>query len=329
MTPRVAIVTVTYGDRGDFVASVVRGLGELEGKPELDVVVVDNGAAPGLEARLRPLRTDIRVLTMGRNTGSAGGFAAGIEHAFKHTHAEFLWLLDDDNVPERDALAALFSAYERLGSDPRNTLASLREDRPQMTSAVRTGKALRLPRNAFLGFDLATRIGRRLGLAPARGGDSEPDGGAYTPTDFAPYGGFFFHRSWIERIGYPNVDYYLYVDDHEYTNRVVRHGGSIRIVPDSVVRDLERSHRFQTRARNIYVDLDYPADRAYFEIRNKAHFDREAAASPSAHALNRAVYLVYLFTYLFLRPGAFRAKTVRAALIRKALRDARTLRSTP
>lgn len=62
---------------------------------------------------------------MGKNTGSATGFSAGIEYAI-NSGSKYLWLLDDDNKPECGSLQQLLTQYIKLcESTPEENLAVL------------------------------------------------------------------------------------------------------------------------------------------------------------------------------------------------------------
>jgi len=93
---------------------------------------------------------------------------------------------------------------------------------------------------------------------------------------FAPYGGFFFHRRWIETIGLPNEQFFLYGDDYDFTRRIITHGGRIYLCATSEIKDLEvswnktrvRSHRLiSPESSSVYVYYS-TRNRVYFEVSN-------------------------------------------------------------
>ena len=210
------------------------------------------------------------------NTGSAAGFKAGIKYAHRIICTDFVWLLDDDNLPERSSISSLLQEYENLGSDANNAFLSMRSDRNQLKKAILEQKSIKLRPNTFLGFSLSKKLSTKNNINNSENNVCIEDVSNYScvNVDYAPYGGFFFHKSWIPRIGFPNEEYFIYSDDHEYTNRVVRMGGKIWLTPRSLVEDLECSYRYRAGVKNVYSDLDYPSDRAFFEIRNKINFEK-------------------------------------------------------
>ena len=73
--------------------------------PVAHVVVVDNASTDSTPAVLA-VRRDVETVRLGVNTGGAGGFAAGIDRALARG-CDAVWLLDDDTIPQADALAEL------------------------------------------------------------------------------------------------------------------------------------------------------------------------------------------------------------------------------
>jgi GT2 family glycosyltransferase len=80
------------------------------------IVVYDNASTDGTEAELERagFLADERIalLRAQTNTGPAGGFSSLFREAYA-TGCEWLWAMDDDVIPEPDALAELVLAYEK------------------------------------------------------------------------------------------------------------------------------------------------------------------------------------------------------------------------
>src|SRR4051794_25623246 len=92
--PPVVAIIVTYSDRRNYCREAVKAA-LREGCAT--VVLVCNGVPPVVIADIRTLWSDdpnVRVVELPRNTGSAGGFACGLEFALANCGPELLWLLD-------------------------------------------------------------------------------------------------------------------------------------------------------------------------------------------------------------------------------------------
>ena len=144
-------VTVTYGNRFHLLKQVIdSALSEGVSK----VIVVDNNSVSHCREQLKAYEQDlgsdkIKVLYLDDNYGSAGGFKKGLELAYSDPECEFIWLLDDDNVPLENALKKLLLAYGYLGEDKNNVLISFRDSNPNNMLALSNGKQIGYKKNSF------------------------------------------------------------------------------------------------------------------------------------------------------------------------------------
>jgi GT2 family glycosyltransferase len=98
--PRVSVIMLGYGTE-EYLHDAVSAVLASEGV-EVEVLLVDNGAAPEALARV-PEDPRVRVLAPGTNLGFAGGVNFGAAYA----RAPFLALVNSDAVVEPSTLAAL------------------------------------------------------------------------------------------------------------------------------------------------------------------------------------------------------------------------------
>jgi len=124
----------------------------------------------------------IRLL---ENSGGAGGFSAGIRKGFAEGH-EWLWLMDDDGVPEAECLAQLLS----VGSEHIPYVA------PDLIDS-----------NGQSHFPW---WGRSAGdLVANRGG---------------PFNGVLLNRRVVKAVGYPMANFFIWGDENEYLDRIENAG---------------------------------------------------------------------------------------------------------
>jgi GT2 family glycosyltransferase len=311
----VVVVTVTYGDRQALLRQV---LDSLPAQNVARVVVVDNGAQWPVSEMLRASYGDfVDVVTMGRNTGSAGGFKAGIARAME-LHAEFIWLLDDDNRPADGCLAALLLAYAQERQTTSADRLAVLAFRPEHQADVAAGvpeRRINARADSFCGFHVLdipykfwrrTRWGRPRGPVPAR-----------VRLDVAPYSGLLLGREVVDAIGLPDERFVLYADDTEYTWRITARGGRIVLVTAARIEDLESSWNIKARFGNSFVGWLRGGDdfRAWYGMRNRAWFDTHCLCKNcSICRLNRLLYMGLLS--LIARQSDTRA---RYALLRRAV----------
>lgn len=321
---RTCVVTVTYGDRAHLLrlaigAAFDAGAGRA--------VVVDNGTGSTSRAAIDHMRHvwggRLEVVRLAENRGSAGGFRAGLERVRDRAECEFIWLLDDDNAPRPDALLRLWQAYGTLGADPNHALLSLRPDRKEYLLAATRGVPVTIVPNAFLGFhlkDVPAKVRRRL--RPDRSGGG-PIRFPLVSVGYAPYGGFFFHRSWLDRVGLPDERLYLYGDDHDFSLRFVRAGGTIYLCAVSEVVDLEPSWHHEPSASRPWVSPAADDRRVYYAVRNRARLERGFVTSSLAYWANVCAYLGVLAVAGLLGDRRPRELARRMRLLVRAIRDGR------
>jgi GT2 family glycosyltransferase len=233
--PRVVAVVVAY-NRAELLGGCLTGLAG-QTRPLDAVVVVDNASsdASGEVARTHPVGAD--VVGLPRNTGGAGGFAAGIAHAVARHSPDLVWLMDDDTIPTPTALAELLAA--RDGYDGPVTALGSRvvwtdgRDHPMNTPRRRPGASPEQIRKA-----------EAVGAVPVRS---------------ISFVSLLIDAGAIRDLGLPVADYFIWNDDFEYSARLLRRGTGL-FVPASVV-----EHRTKVLAD---TDVD-PGPRFYNEVRNK------------------------------------------------------------
>lgn len=289
---RVCIVTVTYGDRQRFLSQVIDR--SLSFAQVTNVAVVNNASVHPIAA------TDKRVTILNNteNEGSAGGYHQGIKYAFEQLQCDFIWLLDDDNLPEQDALDGLLSQWDKIqGEDDKKALFCLRDDRKTHVNIARGANPMQyylVPDN-FLGFSLFRIFKnqwRKLRGKRAVSGEYRER----VTMPYVPYGGLLMHKQLVAAIGYPNADMYLYVDDSEYSFRITQHGGVIWMIPACRITDIDKSQGINYQKRPFHSQLlDEWSFRTYYHIRNRIYFySRVAIRNKFMFRVNKLLYLAFL-----------------------------------
>lgn len=313
------VVTVTYGERTHLLAQVLRAAFRCGAAC---AIVVDNGTPVSSQEALASLRDEfgadaLHVVRLEENEGSAGGFHAGLAHAARLHDMRFIWVLDDDNVPDENALSILLERWKRLGSDERNAMMSFRVDKRQYRKMLDRKTLHWVEPDAFFDFNLAHLWNGGKRKATIREGCFE--------LGVAAYGGFWFARSWLDRIALPPQRYHLYFDDYAFSQQIPAAGGHIWLCPDSRLHDIDESWRANRKAIHPWLDPRTEERRVFCTIRNRLWLERSQATSPSLHRLNMALYLLVkvitpnLGTVLS-RPGSASAFLRRFRLIRRAFR---------
>jgi rhamnopyranosyl-N-acetylglucosaminyl-diphospho-decaprenol beta-1,3/1,4-galactofuranosyltransferase len=244
-TPKVAAVVVTYNRRDLLLESLAAVLGQSRA-PEA-AIVVDNASQDGTAAAVRGKFPAVHLAELRRNSGGAGGFAAGMALALAES-ADLIWLMDDDTVPEPGALSALLAARDRMTAQDRAPAL--------VASQVLWTDGREHPMNTPRPKPFAAKAERRAAAAVG-----------CVPIRSASFVSILVDAAECRRRGLPRADYFLWNDDFEFTTRLLR--GNIGLLcPASVV-----VHKTKTFGS---TDVD-PGDRFFYEVRNKIWMFRDNA----------------------------------------------------
>lgn len=254
---RICAVVPTF-NRRDLLLETLAGL-TAQSRPCDAVLVVDNASADGSAEHVGESYEAVELLKLSTNTGSAGGFAAGIAWALDNGFT-WVWLIDNDSVPEPDALAELIAAFNRFSEDEKPILLA--------SKVVWTDGSI-LPLNVpiFKRKELDTFY-----RAAAK---------ATLSLRAAPYAGLLVSVNAVRSSGLPLEEYFLWNDDIEWTGRILKDGFGV-LVPTSIV-----CHKTPS---NPTTTAD-SGPRFYFEVRNKLWMLR---ASPAFRPMEKVRFALTL-----------------------------------
>ena len=189
----VAAVVVTY----NRLALLKQCVECLRGQTALcDILIVNNASTDGTEEWLAA-QADLLSRNTGSNLGGAGGFNYGMRWAVE-AEFDYVWVMDDDTLPKADALEKLLEAdaildgnYGWLSSKCLWTDGSVCPMNVQRLSPYRDAKI----------------VGRTESVIPVQ---------------MASFVSLFLRRNTVQKYGLPIRDFFVWVDDWEYTRRISR-----------------------------------------------------------------------------------------------------------
>jgi len=112
--PKVLAIIVTWNKK-DYVLDLLNALKDLNyPQNKLDIVVVDNASTDGTANAIREKHPDIHLIVNQENIGGSGGFNTGLSYAYSLQPGtyKYLWLLDNDVIPHREALTWMVKTLE-------------------------------------------------------------------------------------------------------------------------------------------------------------------------------------------------------------------------
>ncbi len=214
MKLKVQAVIVTY-NRKDMLCACIESILEQTVLVE-KVIVVDNCSTDGTEEMLRERgyieKSIIQYVKLPQNIGGAGGFYEGMKIA-RDERADWIWIMDDDVLPSRNALEKLLLAKEKVDGEI-----------SFLASAVRGkhGEAMNVPkidRNQFNEY-----IDWYSYLA---------DG--IVEIVKATFVSLLINGKAVEKCGLPWKKFFIWGDDSEYTQRLIRGYAPAYMVGSSLV----------------------------------------------------------------------------------------------
>jgi len=283
---RVIAVVVSYNRRlllEETLAALV-----AQTRPADEVLVIDNDSSDGAPEMVAERYPAVRLTRLPRNTGGAGGFAAGMAQAIA-SGADAVWLMDDDTVPDAGALAELLRARR---SSPEGSVL--------WASAVRWTDGRRHPMNT----PRVRPFSRPSAVARARAR-------ACYPIRSASFVSLLVDAGAIRAHGLPIASYFLWNDDFEFTARILRHGRGYVCERSTV----------EHRTRSFTSAFDDPGPRFYYEVRNKIWLVRFSSALAPIERIIYSTVAVVRWSSLVARSTG---RLVLLAAFARAWKDART-----
>jgi GT2 family glycosyltransferase len=192
---------------------------------EYDGVEAENGGLLNKENNLNLLAPHIVLIQTGANLGYAGGNNIGIRYALKK-QADYIWILNNDAIVDRNSLAEMISVAER---DERLGMVGsklLYYDKPDKIQSAGGGR-----------FNFWQGLSHQYGWL-------EEDHGQWDKI-FEPYyinGASLLVKSAVIRTaGLMNESFFLYGEELEWQIRVKQHGWSLLYCPSAKVWHKENS----------------------------------------------------------------------------------------
>lgn len=238
---KVAAVVVTY-NRKELLCQCLNALHNQD-TADLDILVFDNASTDGTEECVRSMSLPrVYYYNTGKNLGGAGGFAYGIRKAVQAGYA-YLWIMDDDTLPETGALSAFLQADKALHGQ--YGWLSSRALTPQGTDQP-MNRQRKTPYRDIDGYD-------------------QP----LIPSVMASFVSLFLRAETVKHYGLPIAEFFIWSDDWEYTRRISRAVTCYTVPESRVVHAMQNS-----TVVNIAADVPSRWERYRYFYRNDVYLYR-------------------------------------------------------
>ncbi len=190
---KIITVVVTY-NRLNWLKKNIDALLSQTRRPD-EIIVVDNASTDDTYEFLKNL-DGIKFKRLNENIGGAGGFAYGLECAIDDG-ADWVWMMDDDALPYKNALEELERAIlENQKSNVGVFLSKL----ANKDNSKSTNKISRAPTGTFVGFTVKKEVVEKVGLPDA---------------DFFIYADDYDYSMRIQRAGFKILRVYSSLIEHK------------------------------------------------------------------------------------------------------------------
>jgi len=203
----IASVTVVYNG-ASLLPRQLKALKRQTRKLD-EIIMVDNASSDDSVCLLEADFPEVTILNQPKNIGVGGGFSVGLDYAATQRRHDWIWLLDQDSLPDDDSLEQLLKAIDSLG-DQADSIAIL--------APTCTNEKTKLD---------------YTGLVWLYGLRKPPVSARHQPISFVDSvisSGTLLRREAVENVGLPRSDFFMDFVDHEYCLRLRRHGYKIAVV---------------------------------------------------------------------------------------------------
>jgi GT2 family glycosyltransferase len=267
--PCVYAIIVNWNNAKDTV-SCLDSLSKIHpGNVRLTVLVVDNGSSDNSVSLIRASNPNILLLPQTQNLGFTGGNNIGIKYALR-SKTDYVWLLNNDTLVDASALSFInaFSDPSVGAVGSKIYFAAGHEFHTHKYTRSQRGKVL---------WYAGGVIDWENMYASHRGVD-EVDIGKYDlaqDTQFITGCSFAFRSAVAEKIGLLDENYYLYLEDVDYSLRIKKCGYRLLYYPKSVIWHLNakssgrpgnRIHEYYLTRNRLYTGLKYAPNRTKISL---------------------------------------------------------------
>jgi GT2 family glycosyltransferase len=206
-----SVIIVSYNNRNDLAECLPSLISQSYANKEL--IIVDNASVDGTVAFVREQFPDVILVESKSNLGYAEGNNLG----FRHSHGDYLVIVNPDTVAQRDWLKELVRPLE---NDPDISLTSSKILLYDRRDNINTCANI----THYSGLDFCNGF-----RDPAARFENDEEVGAVSGCSFA------IRRSVFERLNGFDPDFFMYMEDIDISWRARLAGHKILLAPSSII----------------------------------------------------------------------------------------------
>lgn len=260
---KIDAVVVTYNRLGKL-QECLKSLAKMELK---NIHVINNHSNDGTEDYLKELGNEMKnllVYNLKENLGGAGGFNLGMKKFMTNSDSDFVWIMDDDTIPNRDSLTKLMTEFLKIPKKQRGF--AIGQTYWTDGSLTKMNLPVYSPNQS-----LATNNVRYV--------------------DQASFVAIVFPREVIQSIGLPISDFFIWGDDVEYTERIIKKGfKGIQVLNATILHKMAANNRTNIIGENSDKNR---IERYFYDFRNRIYLSKQKGMSAYIRTLlGRIVWMI-------------------------------------
>lgn len=215
-----------------YISDCLYSLQKLKtGNYKVETVVVDNASSDNSVKLIKDKFPWVKVILNSQNLGYAGGNNVGLKYGLKNK-ADFIWVVNPDVTVAPDSLLKAMAAITK------NDLVGA------VASKVYFAKGFEFHKDRYTSGDLGHVLWYAGGYNDWKNtfsiheGINEVDKGQFDKpkeVGFATGSSLFFRAQTLQKVGLIDEKYFLYFEENDLCQRILKAGWKILYVPQSVV----------------------------------------------------------------------------------------------
>ena len=210
------------------------------------IIIVNNCSTDGTSDYLQSLKSSIyTIINLDKNLGGAGGFYEGIKKAIELDNIDYLLIIDDDAIVEKNFNKEIYKAIENAKKSKEKILA--------YSGVVMTG--------GIILTSTRKNIDKKYKFIKCDLSLYKKD---YFDYQISSFCGLFVSMDLVKKVGLPQKDFFIWYDDTEYSLRINKYT-MIRNVNKAII-----DHRAPVIDNNGAVTW-----KSYYGIRNRLYIEKK------------------------------------------------------
>ncbi|MDE6883844.1 MAG: glycosyltransferase family 2 protein [Lachnospiraceae bacterium] len=263
MKNEIAAVVVTYNRKALLSKCLNRILNQEN--ISCDIVLIDNGSTDGTEEMIQNQyqRPEIIYKKVKVNLGGAGGFQYGVKYAAIQGY-KFVWIMDDDTMPENNALFELVNAGHALDDNWGFLSSAVYWIDGKVCMANR-------PKVTLFSHVCADRCKQEV-----------------VSVIMSSFVSILVKTDVVREVGLPIGEYFIWTDDYEFSGRISRNYPCYMIKRSKVIHAMANHSK-----ADIAIDDIRRLDRYFCLYRNDVHCYRNYGVKGWIYIILKDIYAVF------------------------------------